>query len=138
MKRFALLFSAVLTLLLIALPALAVNLHNGTIVVHNKTSDTISVWFEHSWSTGHFMQEANIAPGGTFITSACCFAAGSPYRMRTYRHAPAPMGGNLTHFSFTPHLCNRDGIPYGYAVIVVTQANRVEEIDRHSCYEGPR
>ncbi len=133
MKRFSMLIAAVVAMLLFARPALAVNLHNGVIVVHNNTNNEIDVSFEHGWFTGHFMQRARIAPGKTFITDACCFAAGSPYRMRTYRRSAAPMGGNLTDFPFTPHLCNRNGIPYGYAVIVVNDNNTIHEIDHRSC-----
>jgi len=134
MRRFSILVAALAAVLLFARPALAVNLHNGAIVVHNNSKSEIEVFFEHGWFTGHFIQQARIAPGKTFITDACCFAAGSPYRMRTYRRAPAPMGGNLTHFPFTPHLCNRDGIPYGYAVIVVNDNNTIHEVDQTSCY----
>ena len=114
------------------------NLHNGAIVIHNHTDDTIEVYLDPSFLKGAVVQEGRIAPGGTFISDRCCFAAGTSYRMRTLRSARAPQGGRLTDFSFTPHLCNRDGIPYGYAVLVVYRNNTIHEIDHEACYEGPR
>lgn len=131
------LIAAVAAVFLFTRPALAVNLHNGAIVVHNNTSDVIQVLFAHGWSTGRVMQKANLAPGKTLITDVCCFAAGSPYEVSTYRFAHAPVGGHLPDLRFTPHLCNRDGIPYGYAVIVVNDNNTIHEIDKTSCYEVP-
>ena len=125
MKRFSILVAALASVLLFARPALAVNLHNGAIVVHNKTSNPIQVKFEYQGMRGHIIQELRIAPGRTAITDACCFAAGSPYRIHV---------GDLTPFGFTPYLCHKNGIPYGYAVIVVNENNSIHEADHHSCY----
>ncbi len=137
MKRFPLLLAAaVAAILLIARPALAVNLHNGAIVVRNNTHDEINIFLEHAWYTGHPIERAKIPPGHTFVTDACCFAAGSPYQLRVYRRAGAPMGGNLHDFLFHPHLCNSKGIPYGYAVLVVEDNNTIREVDQRTCFEN--
>ena len=132
MKRFSILVAALAAVLLFARPALAVNLHNGAIVVHNNMSSEIHVKFEYKGMMGHFIQEFDIAPGKTAITDSCCFAAGSPYRIHVFRSRPHPM--DLTPFVFTPHLCNKNGIPYGYAVIDVNENYSIHEIDQHSCY----
>ncbi len=140
MKRFSILVAALAAVLLFTRPALAVNLHNGAIVVHNNTQDVIYVRFENGLFKGHFIygyRSLSIAPGKALITDACCFAAGTPYVMHADRLAPEPVGGKLTSFVFTPHLCNRNGIPYGYAVIVVKDNNAVQEVEHGSCYEGP-
>ncbi|MDH2910295.1 MAG: hypothetical protein PXZ07_09350 [Candidatus Eremiobacteraeota bacterium] len=117
--------------------SVAVNLHNGAIVVHNNTKSGIEVSFEHGWFTGHPIQVARIAPGKAFITDACCFEVNVLYRMRTYRSAGLHMrhmGGSLAPFEFKPHQCDRDGIRYGYAVIVVNDDNTIHEVDHNSCY----
>jgi hypothetical protein len=116
-------------------PARALILNHGMIVITNRTTDTLSIYLEHTWSIGHFIDRAELPPGATWHSQSCCYAAGSPYQLRIYRHAPAPLGGN-TDKQFSPHLCNRNGIPYGYAVFTVENGNQIREQYPATCYEG--
>ena len=136
-KRRAMLIAvAVLGVLLVPLAARALILNNGMIVVENHTSSAIRVYLEHPLNAGHFIDEGSLEPGQTWRSQKCCFAAWSPYSMRVYRHAPAPMGGNYAK-SFAPRLCNRNGIPYGYDVLIMDNDNQIVEQHTHVCYEGP-
>jgi len=138
MKRFSILVAAFAAILLFARPALAINLHNGAIVVQNKTNSELRVEFEHGVLKGLAITKVfSIYPHKTIIANSCCFAAGSPYVMHSTRSVP--MGGQggqveLPSFVVTPHLCNKNGIPYGYAVIVVDPNYTIHEVDHNSCY----
>ncbi|MDE2483362.1 MAG: hypothetical protein KGN02_14390 [bacterium] len=135
MKRLSAFVVTLVALLLLALPALAVNLHNGMIVVHNTTSREIEIKVTHLWTPHHAMESARVAPGATFIANVCCFAAGSNYRVQVWTiRTDRPMAD----YPFQLRLCNRDGIPYGYGEINVSRDYAVEQVNRDGCYEGPR
>ncbi len=121
--------------LLAAAPASAgVNLHNGLIIVHNTTA--VPVVVEMLTPSGHTWEGETVAPGHTFITHRCCYAAGTEYRLYVLHKGPGShYGGMNNNIYFKPKLCNRNGIPYGFAEFKVTDHN----VNRTytDCYTGP-
>ena len=106
---------------LVAGSASAIVLNNGLIVVHNRTHGSVRVEV-----TSLFGKEGvQLAPGGTFMTERCCYAAGSEYRL----YVSLNKGKNIY---FYPTLCNHGGIPYGFAEFDVT-VNEVIRTKRE-CY----
>ncbi len=62
MKRSSMLIAAVVTMLLFARPALAVNLHNGVIVVHNNTNNEIVYHRRLLLCRGFAVSDARVSP----------------------------------------------------------------------------
>lgn len=113
-------------------PSQALVLNHGLIVVHNESKESITINLEREWYTGHPIDRATIPAGGTYDTSACCYMAGSPYRI----DARTRTNPGIAHYTkISPRLCNRNGIPYGYEVVSWDGTNF--HIDPHGCYEGP-
>ena len=108
---------------LVAGSASAIVLNNGLIVVHNRTNASVRV--EMLTLFGHKWEGVALAPGGTFMTERCCYAAGSEYRL----YVSLNKGKNIY---FYPTLCNHGGIPYGFAEFDVTM-NEVIRTKRE-CY----
>ncbi|MGC8484192.1 MAG: hypothetical protein ACP5O6_00960 [Candidatus Baltobacteraceae bacterium] len=124
------------------MPASAIVLNNGLIVVHNNTRVALTVrMLTDSGQTGEGIK---LDPGHTFYSQRCCYAAGMQYRL--YIYSTGEYDPNSKKFVgdipgeniyFVPKLCNRHGIPYGYAEFNVTlgQVTRVNE--KHGCYTVP-
>ncbi len=53
---------------------------------------------------------------GRVAVNSCCYAAGSRYIIDGRLTDPSAQA-HKTSFDVTPRLCNKDGIPYGYAVV---------------------
>jgi hypothetical protein len=116
--------------------ARAVVLNNGIVAITNDSSDSITIYLEHAWNEGHFIEtRVTIAPRQTWLSSGCCFAAGSPYQLRVTRNSRG--NPNPLYHKFTPHLCNRNGIPYGFYEVTVNGNNSFRSGDERACYEGP-
>ena len=130
-------FAVALGVLIGPPPAQALILNHGMIVVRNNTTSKLGITLEHTWSSGTNIDRADVDPGTTWHSQSCCYAAGSPYRIRVFRNEPAALAGRY-EMTFTPHLCNRNGVPYGYAVITIEEkGNQILEVSRESCYGGP-
>lgn len=121
-----------------SLPARALNLHNGVIVVRNHGTTNVRVYLEYAGNLGHVMESHDIAPGATWYSSVCCFAAGSTYRLdlRRDNNSMGQLGGRVV-WGITPHLCNRNGIPYGFFDIALDDRNKLHEGASNACYDGP-
>ncbi|MDE2481250.1 MAG: hypothetical protein KGN02_03560 [bacterium] len=122
--------------LVAAAPASAIVINNGLIVVHNTTKVPVIVKvLTHS---GHEWEGHTVQPGHSFMSERCCYAAGSEYRIYV-RHlgsgSSLQYGGMDNNIYFRPELCNRNGIPYGFAEFKVTDHN----VNRmhNGCYTGP-
>jgi hypothetical protein len=118
----------------LAAPSSAIVLNNGLIIVRNNTA--VPVVVEMLTMSGHTWEGTTLAPGGTFATERCCYAAGTEYRLYVLHKGPASKyGGMDNNIYFRPKLCNRNGIPYGFAEFNVTDRN----VNRAytDCYEGP-
>ena len=115
-------------LLAIAPASAGVNLHNGLVIVHNTTEVPVEV--EMLTPSGHTWEGGTVAPGHTYITHRCCYAAGTEYRLYVLR-----TGRHHSLISFIPKLCNRNNIPYGFAEFNVTR-NKLNRAPT-SCYTGP-
>lgn len=122
-RLFATLFAFVL---LTAIPALAVDVRSGVIVVHNQSGAPIRIGLAHQWASRP-MEETVISPGGTYYSHVCCYAAGSPYAIFVYLKLDGT--GGLGIDKFWPRLCNRSGAPYGYMAINVYAVHRVDMLD---------
>jgi hypothetical protein len=140
-KRFRSSFVAgvltVATLAVAALPAWAISLHNGLILVHNFSQAPIQVEvltpFGHTWEGPETVQ-----PGYMFISHKCCYAAGTQYRIYVRRLAGAAKEAEpAVNVYVTPKLCNRDGIPYGFAELVVDRQFVHGHGTQDHCYGGP-
>ena len=110
-------------------------LNNGIILVHNLSSRTRTGIAIIHWDSG-IMQEnvMAIAPGDIWLTHKCCYAAGTRYTLSIST-------SHEQNFAFTPHLCFRNGIPYGYAELTINDESnnkaRVDVVERHgTCYMG--
>jgi len=115
-------------------PAPAIILNNGLIIVHNTTD--VPVVVEMLTMSGHTWEGTTLQPGHTFMTERCCYAAGTEYRLYVLHKGPAgAYGGMDNNIYFRPALCNRNGIPYGFAEFRIT-ANNVNRTYTQ-CYEGP-
>lgn len=118
----------------LAAPSSAIVLNNGLIIVHNKTD--VPVIVEMLTPSGHTWEGTTLAPGASFATDRCCYAAGTEYRLYVLHKGPgSKYGGMNNNIYFRPRLCNRNGIPYGFAEFNVTDHN----VNRTytECYEGP-
>ncbi len=136
MKRLIYLCALSLAILGSGLPARAVVINNGIVVVTNHTTDNVVIYLENALFTGHFIESnISIAPGHTWRSSVCCFAAGTQYQLLVSRKSITNLGGNL-HHGFTPHLCNHHGIPYGFYEVVLGNQNHFYEGDRSACYQS--
>lgn len=114
MKSFRVLLTAlVVGLLVTALPASALNFHNGMIVIVNTTGRDLIAYAE--FISGHPIDRVNMGQGRVTVNS-CCYAAGSRYIIDGRLTDPSAQA-HKTSFDVTPRLCNKDGIPYGYAVV---------------------
>ena len=142
MKRLTLFFAMFAAILITAAPALAINLHNGLIIIQNKTSYILEISIQHHFFNGRNIDEKiRIPVGGVYETKGCCYAAGSEYELSAQRlgMAAGQSSENWYHaFLFKPKLCNRNAIPYGYAVIEILPG-RIYKIPEQEvgCYEGP-
>jgi hypothetical protein len=133
MRRFLLLAA-----LLVAFGATAsadsssIVISSGVIVVHNWTPKTIYITIMGVWGKPRVDKFPINGYESRYFDSGCCWVAGTSYPMWALRpeHTPATLTG-----SFVPHLCNRDGIPYGYASIGVGW--QIEEVAKTECYTGP-
>ena len=99
-----------------SLPARAINLHNGLFMVHNNTTLRMIVTVAHLWTPGNIIDEVDIAPGGVWYSSKCCFAAGSEYLVKARYYTPS--GWITTELRAPAGLCQR-GVPYGFASLQV-------------------
>lgn len=115
-------------------PSSAIVLNNGLIVVRNTTD--VPVVVKMLTMSGHTWEGTTLEPGHTFTTERCCYAAGTEYRLYVLHKGPAATHGGMNNNTyFRPTLCNRNGIPYGFAEFTVT-AHNVNRAYVH-CYEGP-
>jgi hypothetical protein len=110
--------------------------NNGIIRVHNGTTSRGGNEAIYVSTTDGFgsVREAlwSFKAGDTWLTRQCCYAAGSRYTLYV----------SSSPHSFTPHLCYRNGIPYGFADLTILdpKPNSPYEIvvETHgTCYEGP-
>ncbi len=127
-------------------PADAIVINNGLIVVVNDTGKGIAgaqIWH---WNTTRIDYVASLNPGQIWHANGCCAAAGSEYTLDLTVWVKPAIGGSepVTRravYRFIPKLCNRNGIPYGFAKLVVMPDGpnnyKIERIDPNSCYEGP-
>ncbi|HVA28690.1 MAG TPA: hypothetical protein VNF68_10940 [Candidatus Baltobacteraceae bacterium] len=125
---------AATAIVVVAAPASAIVLNNGLIIVHNSTD--VPVVVKMLTPSGHEWEGTTLAPGHTFATQRCCYAAGSEYRLYVLHKGPGTKyGGMDNNIYFKPALCNRNGIPYGFAEFNVTDHNVNRTYTK--CYEGP-
>ena len=120
-------------------PAQALVVNNGMIVVHNDTGYHVS--FLLDFVRGHtIVHVRDLPPGSTYRTQACCFAAGTEYSFDAYARPKLELFKKIR-----PHLCNRNGIPYGYEELRITMERItpnadlnhmvVHIVNPHGCYE---
>lgn len=108
------------------LPARAAKYTNGAVWVTNTTGLTIRVSLAHQWTRGNTMQSAQIGPGGTWHSTVCCFAAGSPYVLV----AAFQDNGQEVHryVDFNPLICLENiapdmSVPFGFERISINSSN---------------
>jgi hypothetical protein len=122
-------------LAILVAPSSAIVLNNGLIVVHNNTKVPAKV--EMLTMFGATWEGTTVAPGLTFTTERCCYAAGTKYRVYVHRleRIDADDRGYAGSTYFEPALCNRNGIPYGFAEFYIA----ADGVHRTSlaCYQGP-
>jgi len=139
MKRLLAVLTMAIAVAGTSLPARAVNLHNGVIVFRNNTTTHVTVYVHHAMSfNGQYIELVrDIPPGGMWYSTACCYAAGSPYVMDIRRDNDR-LGNNGAIFKhpFTPHLCNRNGIPYGFFEATLNNDNSIHNGASDACYWG--
>lgn len=112
-----------------------INLHNGLLLVYNHSSDVIDVRIL-TLNGDIWEEDRNVPPGAIFHTSGCCYAAGTQYRVYILDRGRSPFGLENPNHYVRPKLCSRNGIPYGFAEIVVTHTS-VNVVENPACYEGP-
>lgn len=97
--------------LLNPLPAGAVNLHNGYIVIVNESGHELRGSVGHIFAGVHHMQSLVIPPHSEAIANDCCYAAGSHYRVEM------TSGQYRAHVDISPRYCNVRLIPHGFAKV---------------------
>ncbi len=133
----------VVSSMLAPVPASAIVINNGMIVVHNRLRAPLTVKIVNTF--GHVMEADTLKPGGTFYANRCCYAAGTTYHVYLYSSGAwdpvrKEMGEDAIsqEMAVTPMLCNDHGIPYGFAEYTVASGRAVRVIQEHGCYAGPR
>ena len=128
--------------MLAPVPASAIVLHNGLIVIHNQLRVPLTIRIVTA--TGHFWEGGTIKPGATFYSERCCYAAGSVYRVWLdsmgkwdYDHKKL-VDHVLQEENVKPALCNFKGIPYGFAEFTVAYRGELDIIMHHGCYTDIR
>lgn len=133
MKRILFSLAMAIAVVALALPARAVVINNGIISLTNRSDSHITVYLTDAINDDDQVRDRSNGPvwrGDTWHSINCCFAAGSSYRIRVrYKNK------NYYH-TFRPHLCNRNGIPYGYYHVVFGDENQFYVTDQTACYTG--
>lgn len=124
--------AVVASVLLTTAASSAIVLNNGLIIVRNDSGAPATVRL--LTKGGHIMESATLPAGQSFESVHCCYAAGTEYRIYVAHRTPQ-MGDDQSTMDFDPRICNRNGIPYGFARFLITGRN-VLRVD-FGCYEGP-
>ena len=98
-------------------PASAQNLHNGFIAIVNQSHHELTV-ITFKMLSNDTDEIIKIAPGKVGYLNKCCYAAGTRYRIDTTYPPPHDKGNFGTSHYITPGLCNKNGIPHGFASLV--------------------
>lgn len=98
-------------------PVSAQNIHNGYIAILNQSPHemTVTTFKLLSNDTDEIIK---IAPGKVGYLNKCCYAAGTTYRVDATYPPPHDKGNFGTSHNITPGLCNKNGIPHGFAWLV--------------------
>ena len=119
-----------------AVPASALNLHNGYTVIRNEGQIPVWVFIQHfipGTIAGAVVQGwTEIGPHSTLVANNCCYAAGSPYRLQVSDSGP---NRSRASYHFEPRLCNQHGIPYGFAMFAIS-AHKVAAHEGHEIRGG--
>jgi len=91
------------------------NWHNGAIEILNDSDYSLDVQVSHA--IGVLYGWTRVAPHQWFAANNCCYVAGQTYTIYVRvldpkSLFPSPLGGETTLA-----LCNKNGIPFGYASV---------------------
>lgn len=107
-------------------------LNPGIVIVSNNTS--YQVTFDvHAGGVAIDGSYWSMSNGQSWHSTKCCFAAGTEYYI-VVRYQPQDGMKKKDKIYFRPRLCNRNGIPYGFTHLVLTDSSH-HFVD--GCYEGP-
>ena len=97
--------------------------NNGYITVVNQIDDPVYVWVIRGSFSANTDERKVFGHQEHTFNALCCYVAGTTYVVKI-RHTTADHRIITdTHDGVvTPRLCNRDGIPYGYASLIIERS----------------